>query len=160
MEIRDARFGDVGGIREVALATWADAYRGIIPEDEQTAFLGHAYSDASLAERMASGAFLVAEEDGRVVGFADFSSLPGGEAELAAIYVLPASQGRGLGSRLLEAGLGRLPAVSKIRVGVERENAAARGFYESRSFVEEPAARAFADGPGMLWMVLEIDGSG
>lgn len=133
-EVRDAQSSDVRGIQDVARTTWDDAYRQIIPEEVRTEFVNRAYSRAALARRIAEGTFLVAVADDRVVGFADFDSVSPDEVELAAIYVLPEAQGRGVGTRLLEAGIGRFPSTKKITLRVERENAPARRFYESRGF--------------------------
>ena len=89
--------GDLGAVQEVARITWAETYRGIIPEVELTSFVERAYSEESLEHRMETGVFLVAVLGGEVVGFADFDPDPGksGEVELAAIYVLPESRDAG-----------------------------------------------------------------
>lgn len=76
-EIRDARSDDVPGIQKVARTTWNDAYRGIIPEEVRTEFIG---------------------------------------------------------TRLLETGISRFRSATKVTLRVERENASARRFYESRGF--------------------------
>ncbi len=76
----------------------------------------------------------MAVRDDEVFGFADFLPVPDGTAELAAIYVLPEAQGQGLGSRLLDAGLNRFPANTRVVLSVERDNQKARRFYEARGF--------------------------
>ena len=139
-EIREMSVRDAGAVEGVARETWADAYAGIIPEDTQRAFLERAYSAASLARRMEEGVFLVAESDGEVVGFADFSQGPGA-VKLAAIYVRPEAQGRGLGTRLLLAGLERFPRAERVTAQVEQENLAARRFYEARGLSRPPGGR-------------------
>lgn len=137
MHIRDIQTRDFPAVRRVARETWADTYRDIIPEGVQAEFVRRAYSWESLARRMESGVFLVAELDGEVVGFANFAEVPSaGEVRLGAIYVLPDEQGRGAGSRLLEAGISRFPAAARITLRVERDNLPARRFYEARGFRE------------------------
>jgi ribosomal protein S18 acetylase RimI-like enzyme len=133
-EIRDARRDDLPGIQEVARTTWHHAYRDTIPEKIRTEFVDRAYSRAALVQRIDEAVFLVAVADGQVVGFAAFHSVSPDEVELAAIYVLPEAQGQGIGTRLLEAGIGRFPEVTKVTLRVERENTPARRFYESRGF--------------------------
>jgi ribosomal protein S18 acetylase RimI-like enzyme len=138
VRIRKMSVRDVGAVGRVAREAWADAYAGIIPEETQREFLRRAYSPASLVRRSEGGVFLVAEIDGEVVGFVDLSPVPG-EAdvmELAAIYVHPNVQGGGLGTRLLAAGLERLPSIRRVMAEVEQENLPARRFYEARGFVE------------------------
>ena len=133
--IRDIQPGDFLAIRRVAGETWADTYRGIVPEGVQAEFMRRAYSEESLARRMDEGVFLVADLNEEVVGFADFYS-DSGEARLGAIYVLPNEQGRGAGTRLLEAGASRFPADMRITLRVERDNLSARRFYEAHGFRE------------------------
>jgi len=133
--IRDIQLGDFLAIRRVARETWAVTYRGIVPEDVQDEFVRRAYLEESLARRMEGGVFLVADLNEKVVGFADFYS-DSGEVRLAAIYVLPGEQGRGIGTRLLEAGIKRFSAVARITLRVERDNHPARRFYEAHCFRE------------------------
>jgi len=133
--IRDIQPGDFPAIRRVARETWAVTYRGIVPESAQDEFVRRAYSEESLARRMKGGVFLVAELNDEVIGFADFYS-DSGEARLAAIYVLPNGQGRGIGTRLLRMGISRFPADMRITLRVERDNHPARRFYEARGFQE------------------------
>jgi ribosomal protein S18 acetylase RimI-like enzyme len=127
---------DVQAVREVARETWNDAYRDIIPELERAVSVERAYTRKVLERRMAGGAFLVAEWRDEVVGFADLSSRSDEprEVELAALYVLPSMQGRGVGSRLLDEGIRMFPAARSVVLRVLRENAAARRFYEARGF--------------------------
>ena len=134
IEIRTARDEDASKIQGVARAAWHHTYRDTIPERVRTAFLDLAYSPRSLRQRIGSNVVLVALYDGRIVGFADFRPLPDGWAELAAIYVLPEMQGRGIGGRLLAVGIARFPGETRFVLRVQRDNAAARRFYEARGF--------------------------
>lgn len=136
VEVREATVQDIGAVQRVARVSWADAYRDIIPEDARDRFLERGYSGESLVSRMSSGAFVVVESGGEVVGFADFHVVSEEEITLAAIYVLPNNQGEGTGTLLLEAGLSRTPSASRVSVEVESENAVARRFYESRGFMK------------------------
>jgi ribosomal protein S18 acetylase RimI-like enzyme len=97
-------------------------------------FVSQAYSTDSLRHRMEANVFLVASHDGSVVGFADFRSLSSTEAELAAIYVLPEMQGRGIGAHLLQAGISEFPLSASVMLRVERSNTRARRFYEAHGF--------------------------
>lgn len=135
MRIRNIQTADFPAVRRIARETWADAYRGIVPEGVQTEFVRRAYSEASLARRMEDGVFLVAEYDGGVVGFANFQRVSR-DVRLGAIYVLPDEQGRGIGSRLLEVGISRFPPDSRIVLRVESRNLPARRFYAARGFQE------------------------
>ncbi len=136
-QIRRMTASHIAAVQEVAKITWARTYRGIIPEDAQEAFLRRAYSSESLKRRIEQGIFLVAEQDGRIVGFANFVKTPeGGDdtLELAAIYVLPGRQGQGIGTGLLRAGISAAPGVSRVIVKVNRDNPATRRFYKAKGF--------------------------
>jgi GNAT superfamily N-acetyltransferase len=65
------------------------------------------------------GQIVVAEQAGKIVGFAAFDSV-----ELHALYVLPAYQDQGIGRLLLQA------AGAVAQLWVSKENRAARRFYE------------------------------
>lgn len=127
---------DIGDVREVARQTWSNTYKDVIPESVQRKFLDHAYSDTSLSRRMESGVFLVAAVDTKVLGFANLNRLSRSEVFLGAFYVLPEAQGLGIGSRLLETGIGRFPSAERFVLRVARENTKARLFYKSRGFRE------------------------
>lgn len=134
VEVRDAGVDDAREIKSVARTTWDHTYRDTIPEDVRAAFVDQAYSADSLRRRIESKVFLVAAEGEEVLGFADFRPLSDTEAGLAAIYVLPAMQGRGIGARLLEAGIGAFPSRTRFVLRVEQDNALAQRFYEAHGF--------------------------
>ena len=134
VEIRYASVHDVREIQNVARTTWDHTYRESIPEGVRKEFVNQAYSADSLRHRLDANIFLVASHNGSVVGFAVFRSRSSTETELAAIYVLPEMQGRGIGSRLLEAGIGRFPLSASFVLGVERNNKRAWRFYEAHGF--------------------------
>ncbi len=136
MRTRDAEAADFHAIRNVARTTWDETYRGIVPVGERANFVERAYSDETLGHRAADGVFLVAEAGGEVVGFADFLPVSGGSGsvELGALYVLPAEQGRGIGTRLLDAGVGRFASAKTLTLWVARDNLVGRRFYGTRGF--------------------------
>jgi GNAT superfamily N-acetyltransferase len=134
LKIRDAGVDDVREIQRVARTTWDQTYRESIPEDVREEFINQAYSADSLKHRMEANVFLVAAMGGEIFGFADIRSHSTTEVELAAIYVLPEMQGRGIGFRLLQAGVGRFPLSTSIMLRMERGNVWARRFYEAHGF--------------------------
>ena len=152
--------GDIPGVKTVARRTWAHTYRGVIPEPVQQKYLNLAYSQEALERRLRSGIFLVAERQTEIVGFAQFVPVAGteGEVDLVAIYVLPEAQGRGAGSKLLDAGIRALGDVRRVRVRVERDNTVGRGFYDARGFrlVRESVDEFEGHSFNMVELVLEI----
>ena len=124
---------------------WQTAYRGQLPDD---------YLDGLRAEERAAGwerdrardPVLVAERDGRVVGFAVVGAAedPQGAGELYAINVDPDHWGTGAGRALLLAGqaelvrLGHGEAVLWVLPGNHR----ARRFYEAAGWVADGVERS------------------
>ena len=132
--IRRMTAGDVDAVREVARTTWTAAYAEFIPEASRESFIERAYSREFLERRMERGTLLVGAWREGVIGFADFAPAGDGELELAALYVLPEAQGRGLGSRLMERGVEESPSARSVVLRVLRENVPAQRFYEARGF--------------------------
>ncbi|MFC7364416.1 MULTISPECIES: GNAT family N-acetyltransferase [Bhargavaea] len=132
--IRKMQEKDIPAVRQVAAESWHDTYGEIIPREIRERFLATAYSPASLQKRLEKSTLYVAEHQGTIVGFANFFRLPEtGDAELSAIYLLPACQGQGLGTALLESGIGELDA-ERLYLTVERDNENGKRFYEARGF--------------------------
>ena len=118
---------------------WHEAYPGIVSSD---------YLERMTLEKCETLAFrwkddiLVAEEDGRVIGFLGYGNR-GEEApstgEIFALYVLKEYYGTGLGQKLMEEGLKRLEAYPEICLWVLKENRRAIRFYEKCGFVPDGA---------------------
>ena len=134
--MRRAVLGDARAIAEVHVRTWLGAYRGLVPDD----FLDGLSVDERegrwtelLGAPPEGFVVLVAEEDGRVVGFCSVLG-----DEVTALYVEPSEWGWGIGAALLEAGLdvlresGFTRATLCVLVGNER----ALSFYGRFGFEE------------------------
>ena len=80
--------------------------------------------------------FLVAEEDGRVVGYVHYDC-KAAQPELHRIYVDPSRKRSGIGSRLLQDLHARLEFGTSYVLLVAEQNTAARAFYERHGFVFE-----------------------
>ncbi|GIV95903.1 MAG: N-acetyltransferase [Herpetosiphonaceae bacterium] len=161
IEIRRMTLEDITAVQEVARITWAHTYEGIIPSHIQEQFLNAAYSPAALQRRLENDIFLLAVQHGHVVGFADFAEIRTGGVELAAIYILPEAQGKGIGTRLLRAGIEALGSRPSLRVVVERDNRAARLFYEARGFqlIREYSEIVFGHSFSLVEMRLALEGA-
>lgn len=126
--------------------------RAFRPSDEAellrvnaAAFADHpeqgAMDATNLAQRMAEPWFdpaglLVAEEDGRLLGFHWTKVHPDGGGEVYVVAVDPAAQGRGLGRQLTRAGLDHLVRVGvpDVHLYVEADNTAAVKLYGRLGF--------------------------
>lgn len=135
--VRPAEIGDAAAIAAVHVDTWRTTYRGLLPPDF-LASLDRAGYEQRWARTLTdgSGRVYVAEDEGRIVGFASGGRERAGEdgfsGELYAIYVLEESQGRGHGRRLVQAVVQGLRAMGlpNMIVWVLKDNSPARHFYE------------------------------
>ncbi|CEG26172.1 GNAT family N-acetyltransferase [Bacillus sp. B-jedd] len=133
--IRNMRIEDTKQVQQVAKTSWNATYEGIIPAEIQKSFLNSAYSDEMMKRRMEYSLMLVAEVAGEIVGFANYSKVKeGGKVELAAIYLYPECQGKGIGTALLNEGIAKLEGIKELYINVERDNLIGRTFYEAKGF--------------------------
>lgn len=97
----------------VHFQSWRETYRGLMDDrilDGQSLVLCQA-----IAEKYPQNTLVALDQDGAVVGFTCYcpyaisDTAPSAYGELSALYVLRKYQGLGLGRRLLEASLARMP---------------------------------------------------
>lgn len=111
LHFRDVRLNEAARLSEFMRAMFLAAYRHCSSAANVDRFLAEVYGEAQQRAELedAQVETLVAEERGEWLGFAqirfgkavpDGVDLPRG-AELGRIYLAPAAQGRGIGSRLL-----------------------------------------------------------
>ncbi|CAL9402670.1 N-acetyltransferase family protein [Streptomyces sp. enrichment culture] len=155
LRIRPMTLADCDRVSEIRVRGWQHAYRGLVPQPYLDRMSVAADAERR-RERFARGAGpvvnLVAERDGRVLGWAAVGPYRDGaaytaDAELYAIYVDPARLGRGTGRALLDAAAGRCPAGTRLLLWVLKGNAPARRFYERAGFRADGTEEPFdADG--------------
>ncbi|MGW2217083.1 N-acetyltransferase family protein [Nonomuraea sp. NPDC001684] len=149
MRIRQATPADAQALAEVHVRSWQAAYRGLLPQDHLDG-LDPAARRPGWERWLAGTAWprqgtLVAEADGRVVGFAGV--LPARDddadgatvAEVAAIYLTPESWGRGIGRALMDAALATLTEAGyrEAVLWVLDANVRARRFYEAAGWHDD-----------------------
>lgn len=118
--------------------TWRSAYKHIYYTNEiDGVFDGRIASYGDWVERRkASSGHIVAEYDGKMIGFASLGLLKSGEGEVTALYVLPEYQGFGVGKALWDASCERLREMGCPAVWVWTvARAAAVRFYERQGCV-------------------------
>ena len=134
IEVRKMTLEDISQVQQVSKISWHHTYEGIIPRTIQDDFLAMAYGDKNMLRRVEHSHAFVFLDNGKIVGFANFSKVKAnGVSELAAIYLLPEAQGKGFGTKLLEQGLA-LPNVQAIELSVEKDNASGMNFYIAKGF--------------------------
>jgi ribosomal protein S18 acetylase RimI-like enzyme len=111
--------------------------------DDLAAHLDGNLSDGYFRQAMAEDVFLLAETEGRLIGFVQFGPLriavPEAfpkDQELRRVYVQAEFQNRGIGQRLLDAALDhpKLRAAANIYLDVWEQNLGARRLYERYGF--------------------------
>lgn len=138
--IRTGTAQDITAVQEIAHISWNDTYHDIIPMNIQQKFLEKSYSVPMMEMRLKKTILLLAEHEGKPIGFANFTKLDDdGDSELIALYLKPDYQRHGYGKKLLDSGLTYLLDGSNLFVYVESENKKGRSFYETNGFefVEE-----------------------
>ena len=108
---------------------------------ERASFPTDAWSDAMMREELSSphGYYLVAEEAGRLVGYAGLRAPKGGkDADIQTIAIGEAARGRGRGRTILEALLAEASArgVREVFLEVRADNPVAQALYASEGFAE------------------------
>ena len=148
VQIRPAKPTDLSALTLLARQTYVDAYGQDMTAEALARQLAGPLSPGQVAHMFERDVFLLAEHEGRLVGFVQFGvtrpeyrSDDGtvhaavGDMELRRLYVLARQQGRGLGGRLMLAALhhSRL-AGRRVFLTVWHTNVAAQRFYARHHF--------------------------
>ncbi|GAA4409558.1 GNAT family N-acetyltransferase [Nibrella viscosa] len=139
VKLRIASVADIPAIIHMQEQTWEPTYRAILSKEQIEYMFDRMYSASSLTDQMTTQChtFLLAEEEGILLGFASFNLIDADAQvyKLQKIYVLPGTQGKGIG-RLLMDGVEnycRERGGRTLWLNVNRYNTA-RTFYEKRGF--------------------------
>lgn len=148
--IRPADPSEAAALHELAAVTFPLACPPGTREDDMAAFVAEHLSAARLAEHLADPArrILVADEDGRLVGYTMLVFAEPADAEVAAAvstrptvelskcYVLPDAQGGGVAGTLIAASVEAAAesGAGSVWLGVNQHNARANRFYEKSGF--------------------------
>jgi len=143
MIIRPAGTKDVATLAAFARRTYADAFGHSFSAEDLAAHLATSLADGYFHQALAEDVFLLAESEGRLIGFVQFGPvrIPAAAAgpedrELRRIYVLAEFQNQGTGRRLMEAALGHpgLRAARNVYLDVWEKNDKAHRLYERYGF--------------------------
>ncbi|MER2000689.1 MAG: GNAT family N-acetyltransferase, partial [Lysinibacillus sp.] len=66
-------YANIKDVQKIAKISWNNTYEGIIPLSIQNSFLQNAYSDEMMKQRLENSYMYVAQVEGEIVGFANFS---------------------------------------------------------------------------------------
>lgn len=138
MLIRTGGVADIEAVATLHAASWRSAYAGIMPDR----YLSGSMEDdrktlwsTLLTAAVEPGLFL-AEDGSEIVGFIYLRPV-GGRVLLDNLHTKPGRHGRGIGSRLIDAGLAWAAASFPgypVYLEVLRDNTPAIAFYERRGW--------------------------
>ncbi|SDM78215.1 L-amino acid N-acyltransferase YncA [Halogranum gelatinilyticum] len=138
MQLRPARPDDAETIAEVARDSWHAAYGDFLSTVTIDETVAEWYAPDALREQVDHGAFWVAVDEGRIVGFAHaFVGGDGTRPTLGRLYVRETEWGNGVGTALLNrvvAALDTDDSHESLSVIVFATNPVGRAFYESHGF--------------------------
>jgi diamine N-acetyltransferase len=125
-------------IRSLIQRIWKPTYQEILSEEQMDFMLEWMYDAGTLQQQMDAGhVFLILNEDETPVGFAGYQCNYHGVdvCKLHKIYLLPETQGKGLGKMLLNAVAekAREAGQQRLLLNVNRHNKALQ-FYRSYGF--------------------------
>lgn len=136
--IRNVELKDLRSVSEIAIRGWQTAYRGIVDDE----YLDNLSIEENYQKRLKDykeNGFIVAEQDGEVVGFCRYrmgnnylDEYPEVDCELCALYVKPEEKGNGIGKALVEYVKNefRGNCLNKMIIWCFKENYPSRAFYE------------------------------
>ncbi|HZW49293.1 MAG TPA: GNAT family N-acetyltransferase [Bacillota bacterium] len=137
--IRQAEPEDTLALGQIHYQAWIETYTGLI---DQT-YLDNRSPAKSVAaaERQGVENVLIAEWEGKLVGFARYgktrdTDLPEGFGEIGGLYLLRCAQKKGLGKAMMQTAWKALQEMGchSVMLWVLDTNQAAIGFYESCGF--------------------------
>ena len=128
-------------IQGIAHQTWPSTFADLLSEAQIDYMLNWMYALPMLESQVEKGyGFLIAEVQGTAIGFAGFELFykESAKAKLHKLYLLPSSQGKGVGKvLLLDVAKRALEAGQKSLVlNVNKYNKKAIDFYISQGFIE------------------------
>ncbi|MDQ0164061.1 GNAT family N-acetyltransferase [Aeribacillus alveayuensis] len=134
--VRKMKDEDIESVERIAKITWRDTNKGIMDEEFLEEFLKIGYSKQAIKSRAQDTIFFVAEYNQRVVGFVNIMPNYFGynKSVLAAIYVEPIYQRKGIGTMLINTIIEQLPKNCKLFADLERKNKGGKKFFEKMGF--------------------------
>ncbi len=136
IKIVPALSDDIPAIQQIVQITWPDTYLKIIGQQQLDYMLQLFYSTEALMKQMEEGhLFLVAKQGHKILAFAAYNQEDEKTWKLQKLYALPDTQGRGIGSMLIDYIINDLKHrnTTRLKLNVNRHNSA-KIFYEKLGF--------------------------
>ncbi len=155
LDIVGAESADAHQIAEIHIRTSRLAYRGLISDARLAAFDVSTRTSEWQQWLANPTADVFVARSTRIIGFCNLiasrdSDLPDDSGEIAAIYVDPTWQRRGVGGLLIETTVARAKerGFRLLTLWTLRENSRARKFYEAKGFTRDGSERFYPRAPG------------
>lgn len=141
MKIRQLAKEELSKVQSIAHRTWPSTFANILSPEQIEYMLGWMYGLKMLESQAENGhIFLLAEQDGKELGFAGFelNYTEEPKAKLHKIYLLPEAQGKGAGKTLIfeVADRARAAGQKSLLLNVNKYNQKAIDFYLRIGFKE------------------------
>ncbi len=140
VEFKKVEIEDLPIIQKIAYETWPNTFGQIIPTEQINYMLDLIYSENSLRKQILEKGhhFILAKKNNHSLGFTSYEIYYNLQPQLMIhkIYLLPASQGLGIGIKVLNL-LSEIALKNnnkQLRLKVYYKNAKAIGFYEKYGF--------------------------
>lgn len=147
---RPATLNDVSDIQTVGLLTWPATYLPFTDPDYVITNLNTWWTAEAVRTSVIEDITLVAILGSEVVGTLTLGEFEG-EPVVWKIYVLPAVQGRGVGTALMEEALNQTGPNRSVRIEFVKGNDAAERFYARMGFKFDFQEEA-GDGTTTVWL--------
>jgi ribosomal protein S18 acetylase RimI-like enzyme len=148
--IRIASVDDAASIARVHIASWQQAYEGIVSAEYLTS-LDPAARQERWAQNLRDGArdgvrTWVADAGSRILGFASVGpardeDAARGQEEIYSMYLDPAMWGKGVARDLMRTVLGDIAGGTPVSLWVLADNERARHFYRRHGFMPDGSER-------------------
>jgi diamine N-acetyltransferase len=142
IEIVKASVSDLIHVRDIALETWPKTFSNILTQDQISYMLDWMYNTEALKSQVLEKqhVFLLAKENGKYLGFCSYElhCREDSKTKIHKIYILPETQGKGIGKKLLNAvrQLAQENGDKHLFLNVNKHNQDAIDFYEHYGFYE------------------------
>lgn len=154
--IRHCTAADIPAVRTLLLETWHATYDGWLGVERVDEISSTWHSEGQLAAQVgkSGGVFLVAEQDGALVG-TTFAHIDADDVEIGRLYVHPAHQRRGIGTALFLSLRDGFAGAARFHLDVEPRNEGAIRFYRRHGFRVVDRIGDGSGGPGIAALRME-----
>lgn len=154
MKVRSATLADVNEVRLVGFVAWPHTYEPLKGASYVIRGLDTYWNAEAITEAIEQGTIDVAESsDGNIIGMTHVDELGTGDLVMWKLYVLPRSQGEGVGRALVEAAKNRARVRgSGLITEYDAENERVRDFYLREGFEPTLAPWTGTDAVWLRWI--------